>query len=224
MGEDARDRLARLHGEMRERICLMDWAPGTRLSEGDIAAEYGVSRTPIRRVLARLEDEGLVQSLHGVGTLVTDPGPEELAQTYALREELAELVGRLSPVVVGEAQRAEMAAFVARGEALAAAPDAREFARLNMAYFGFGLSLTGNAVLREVAERLYYRTARVWLRQIAALDLAEECAVFLAELRETERALSVGDPMAAALVRRAHISMSVRRLMGAPVHPVSSPE
>jgi len=213
MAEDARDRLARLHGEMRARICLMDWAPGTRLSEGDIAAEYGVSRTPIRRVLARLEDEGLVQSLHGVGTLVTDPGAEELAQTYALREELAELVGRLSPVPVDDAVRAQMAGFVARGEVLAQAPDARDFARLNMAYFGFGLSLTGNAVLREVAERLYYRTARVWLRQIAALDLAEECAVFLAELKETERALTIGDPMAAALIRRAHISMSVRRLM-----------
>ena len=215
MAEDARDRLARLHGEMRERICLMDWAPGTRLSEEGIAAEYGVSRTPIRRVLARLEDEGLVQSLHGIGTMVTDPGAEELAQTYALREELAELVGRLSPVEVGAAQRAEMAGFRAQGEALAQAPEARSFARLNMAYFAFGLSLTGNAVLREVAERLYYRTARVWLRQIAALDLAEECAVFLAELRETERALSAGDAMAAALVRRAHISMSVRRLMAA---------
>lgn len=213
MAEEARDRLARLHGEMRERICLLDWPPGTRLSEGDVAAEYGVSRTPIRRVLARLEDEGLVRSVHGVGTLVTDPDETELAQTYALRSELAELVGRLSPVAPGPEHRAALAGFLSRAEALAADPDPRAFARLNMEYFGFGLSLTDNAVLREVAEHLYYRTARVWLRQIAALDLAEECAVFLSELKETERALAAGDPMAMALIRRAHISMSVRRLM-----------
>lgn len=212
MAEDARDRLARLHGAMRDRICLLDWPPGTRLSEGDIAAEYGTSRTPIRRVLGRLEDEGLVRSLHGIGTLVTDPEPAELAQTYALRTELAELVGRLSPVTPGPADRAAMARLLARGRALAAAPDARDFARLNMDHFAFGLSLTDNAVLREVAERLYYRTARVWLRQVAALDLAQECAIFLSELTETARAVEAGDPMAAALIRRAHISMSLRRM------------
>ncbi|MGR3455601.1 GntR family transcriptional regulator [Pseudooceanicola sp.] len=215
MAEDSRDRLARLHGEMRARICLLDWPPGTRLSEGDVAAEYGVSRTPIRRVLARLEDEGLVQTLHGVGTLVTDPGAEELAQTYALRLELAELVGRLDPVSPGPEQVCRIDGFIAEAAALAAAPDARGFARLNMAYFAFGLSLTGNSVLREVAERLYYRTARVWLRQIAELELAEECAIFVSELHETRRALTAGDPMAAALIRRAHISMSARRLQNA---------
>ncbi|WP_375688129.1 GntR family transcriptional regulator [Pseudooceanicola sp. LIPI14-2-Ac024] len=215
MGEEARDRLDRLHREMRMRICLLDWAPGTRLSEGDIAAEYGVSRTPIRRVLARLEDEGLVLSQHGVGTLVTDPDAEELAQTYALRMELAELVGRLAPVVPSAAKLAKLETFLDRARALAAAPDPRDFARLNMDFFGFGLSLTGNAVLREVSERLYYRTARVWLRQIAGLDLAEECAIFLTELQDTRRALALGDCAAAALIRRAHISMSVHRLMAA---------
>ncbi|MWB76723.1 GntR family transcriptional regulator [Pseudooceanicola sp. 216_PA32_1] len=212
MAEDSRARLDRLYREMRQRICLLDWPPGARLSETELAAEFGTSRTPIRRALARLEDEGLLQSLHGVGTLVTDVDREEMARTYALRMELAELVGRLSPAPVTPAILARLDGFRDRAERLTLQPDARHFAQLNMDFFDFGLSLTENAALRETSERLYYRTARIWLQQIAALDLAEECDTFRAEVDETARALRAGDPMAAALVRRAHISMSARRL------------
>ena len=49
-------------------------------------------------MLARLEAEGLIGSPHGVGTIVTDVDVEELAQVYALRLELAPLLGRLDPV------------------------------------------------------------------------------------------------------------------------------
>ena len=51
------DRRANLHQVLRQRICLLDYAPGTRLSETDLAQEFGTSRTPLRRALARLEDE-----------------------------------------------------------------------------------------------------------------------------------------------------------------------
>ena len=49
-------------------------------------------------MLARLEAEGLIGSVHGVGTIVTDVDIEELAQVYALRMELAPLLGKLDPI------------------------------------------------------------------------------------------------------------------------------
>ncbi|MEZ5475956.1 MAG: GntR family transcriptional regulator [Thiolinea sp.] len=58
---------------MRRRICLLDYPPNTRLREEDLASEFGVSRTPLRRVLGHLESEGLVKSVrcrhdcHGCG-------------------------------------------------------------------------------------------------------------------------------------------------------------
>ncbi|MEO8530060.1 MAG: GntR family transcriptional regulator, partial [Deltaproteobacteria bacterium] len=68
-----RQRFERLYREIRLRICMLDYPPGMRLSEEAMAREFGVSRTPLRRVLGRLETEGLVQSVHGVGTMVTAP-------------------------------------------------------------------------------------------------------------------------------------------------------
>ncbi|MCA0962326.1 GntR family transcriptional regulator [Salipiger bermudensis] len=202
----------RLHAELRERICLLDYPPGTKLSEEALAAEFGTSRTPLRRVLARLEDEGLVESRHGIGTLVTDVDMALMTQVYDLRLHLSALVGQLDPLPVTPAVMAEIRDFVSRGEALLAAPDPRAFAALNSAYHGFGLSLTGSAPLRETAARLYYLTARIWLTSIPRMNLRSECAIFLGEMRETETALDAGDTAAAALIRRAHISMSVRRM------------
>ncbi|WGW03982.1 GntR family transcriptional regulator [Tropicibacter oceani] len=209
---EAATRFRRLYDALRSRICLLDYPPGTRLSEETLAQEFGTSRTPLRRVLARLEDEGLVVSRHGVGTLVTDVDVTEMAQVYALRLELSQLVGTLSPVAITAAHLDEIDSFAARAEALNQSPDPRDFARLNMDYHAFGLSLTDNAALRDTAERLYFLTARIWLKSIPHMDLAGECAIFRDEILQTRQALRAADPQAAALIRRSHISMSYHRL------------
>ncbi|MGH1423143.1 MAG: GntR family transcriptional regulator [Pseudooceanicola sp.] len=212
MVKDARNRHDRLHRAMREKICLLDWAPGAKLSETTIAAEFGTSRTPIRRALARLEDGGLVRSKHGVGTFVTEPDVHEIADIYAMRCELVELAGVLSPVSPTDDHMAILAALAERAHALKRAPDARALARLNMDFFDFGLSLTANKTLKDMSERLYYQTARLWLQQISALDLDQECNIATTEIEETSRALGVGDTRAAAAIRRAHVSMSALRI------------
>ncbi|ETW12365.1 GntR family transcriptional regulator [Roseivivax marinus] len=208
----AEERFRKLYAELRGRICLLDYPPGTKLGEEALAAEFGVSRTPVRRVLARLSDEGLVEARHGVGTIVTDVDARELSDVYALRMELAQLAGTLSPRPVTAAIRAEARDFVDRSETLVARPEPRDFATLNMDFFDFGLRLCGNAALAETSERLYYQTARIWLQTIPRLDLRREATAFAQEIRQVAAALDADDPSAAALVRRAHISMSYRRL------------
>lgn len=209
---DARTRFLRLHDMLRMRICLLDYPPGTRLSEEALATEFGTSRTPLRRVLARLEDEGLVVSQHGVGNIVTDIDPGEMARTYDLRRELAGLVGRLSPVPITEEIIAKASGFLDQGLALLEQPDIRALAHLNMVYFHFGTSLTLNEALREMSERLYYRTARIWLTVTPHLNLVDETAIFVSELRESLSALQARDGQAAADIRRAHISLCIARM------------
>lgn len=209
---DARERFAHLHGLLRTRICLLDYPPGMRLSEEALAEEFGVSRTPLRRVLNRLEDEGLVNSVHGVGTIVTDVDIEELAQVYQLRMELAELIGRLSPVAPSSELLGGFRDLVRRGKELVAKPDTRDFAQLNMDFFHALMSLTESEPLRDVSERLYYRTARIWLKSIPSLDFAEEVEVFTREMQDILTALEISDLDAAGHIRRSHISMSFRRL------------
>ena len=210
----ARDRSEWLHDEIRTRICLLDYVPGARLSETELAAEFGISRTPLRRVLGRLEDEGLVQSVHGVGTFVIDVNIDELEQTYHLRMELAELSARLSPVMPDAGLMAEFTALSARSKALLAAPTPREFAQLVTDFFLALLKLTESEPLREASERLFFQTTRIWLKSVSAsvIDLEEEVQVHDREIDDIRAALSIGDLQAAALLQRAHISMSHKRM------------
>lgn len=212
----ARSRFARMHDEIRTRICLLDYAPGTRLSEETLAAEFGVSRTPLRRVLARLEGEGLLRSMHGVGTFVTDVDIAQLAQTYRLRLELAELLGKLDPVPPSPELIEEFRALAARSKALLAEPEPRRFAQLNMDYFLTLLKLTANEPLRAISERLYFQTTRIWLKSVFAslIDLRDEVAIFDREIEDILRAIVMHDLHAAALIQRAHVSMSFVRMRG----------
>ncbi|MBO6900114.1 MAG: GntR family transcriptional regulator [Rhizobiaceae bacterium] len=213
----ARQRFEHIYHTLRTRICLLDYPPGERLREEDLAEEFGVSRTPIRRVLVKLEAEGFLRSVHGVGTIVTDIEIEELEQVYQLRVELAELIGRLMPVEPDNSKRAAFRELLSRCEGLVGKPDAREFARINMDFFHLLNSLTGNEPLREISERLYYQTTRIWLKTASRLSqyeeiLMDEIRIFHREVADIVDAVNVGDLRVVGLIRRAHISMSFQRL------------
>jgi DNA-binding GntR family transcriptional regulator len=212
----ARERFERIYRILRDRICLLDYPPGSRLSEEELAQEFQISRTPVRRVLARLESEGLVQSVHGVGTLVTDVDIEELQQVYHLRLELALLIGRLSPIPRTAADLDRIRALIARCDSALLNPDQRAFLRLNMDFFHELTAMTGNQPLREISERLYFQVARVVLKLMPQLGLVEEFIAFRREMMEVLAAAEIGDWESIGHIRRAHISMSFHRMMHHP--------
>ena len=61
-----------VYDELLARIALGDYAPGSPLSEKDLAAELGVSRTPVREALLRLQLEGLVRIIARGGIFVAE--------------------------------------------------------------------------------------------------------------------------------------------------------
>jgi DNA-binding GntR family transcriptional regulator len=163
-------------------------------------------------VLSRLEGEGLLESRHGVGTFVTDVDIDSLAQVFQLRMELAELLGKLDPIPRGEADLARVRALLVRCDKLLKKPDPKAYARLNMDFFQELGAMVGNAPLREISERLYYLTTRIWLKSVPHLNLPDEIEVFRREMADILQAMEVGDLEAVGHIRRSHISMSVKRM------------
>lgn len=208
----SRERFERIYKTIRDRICLVEYEPGERLGEEELAREFHVSRTPIRRVLSKLESEGLLESRHGVGTFVTDVDIDALAQVYQLRMELAELIGKLDPIPRSADDLERMRALLVRCDRLLKEPDANAYARLNMDFFQELGAMIGNAPLREISERLYYLTTRIWLKSVPHLNLPDEIEVFRREMADILQAMEVGDLEAVGHIRRSHISMSVKRM------------
>jgi DNA-binding GntR family transcriptional regulator len=78
---------------LRSKILTLELPPGAALSENELAAELGTSRTPVRESLILLSEEGLVQVFPQIGSFVSRVDPKKVIAAQFLREaiELAAL-------------------------------------------------------------------------------------------------------------------------------------
>lgn len=208
-----RRRFDKIYDTLRDRICLLEYQPGERLSEEVLAEEFDVSRTPLRRVLARLESEELVESRHGVGTFVSDVDIDGLAEVYQLRMGLAALVGQLNPRPPNRRLMQRVREMIERCDEIAGLSEPkRSFARLNLDYFQVLVRIVGNGPLRQISERLFYHSARIWLTMVPDDRYVDEIEIYRREMQEVLEALELGDRESIGYLRRCHISGSFYRL------------
>lgn len=82
-----------MYDTIRRKVLTLELPPGAALSENELAAALGVSRTPVRESLILLAEEGLVQVFPQVGSFVARVDPDGVADAQFLREavELAAL-------------------------------------------------------------------------------------------------------------------------------------
>ncbi len=77
-----------VHRRLRDAIISGQFEPGKRLLERELVDQMGVSRTPIREALRKLELEGLVTTVPYKGPIVAMPTVEEARQLYEVRASL----------------------------------------------------------------------------------------------------------------------------------------
>src|SRR5690606_13091999 len=73
-----------IYDQLKSAILASELAPGQQLVETALATTYGVSRTPIRQALTRLEQDGLVARTHK-GLVVRERSPDEILDIYDVR-------------------------------------------------------------------------------------------------------------------------------------------
>jgi len=83
------------YGLILEAIDVGMFRPGDRLVESDLAERFGVSRTPIREALQRLETQSLL-TRDGRSLIVASLNHNQLAELYVVRAELEGLAARLA--------------------------------------------------------------------------------------------------------------------------------
>jgi len=71
--------------ELRRRILAGTFPAGMQLRQDALAAEFGISRIPVREALVQLEAEGLVTIQPHRGAVVTELSPSEVAELFELR-------------------------------------------------------------------------------------------------------------------------------------------
>ncbi len=81
---------------IKQRLLSQELEPGTKLREEDLADQLGVSRTPVREAINKLEREGLVETIPRYGTFVANISSQDVEEIYQMREALECLAMRLA--------------------------------------------------------------------------------------------------------------------------------
>jgi len=105
-----------VHERLREMIATGELLPDTRLFQERLAASLGVSRTPLREALLRLEREGLVYTVPGRGMFVQGLVPEQAGDLYQLRWIIEPFAARLACESATPAQLERIEAIQAKHE------------------------------------------------------------------------------------------------------------
>jgi DNA-binding GntR family transcriptional regulator len=94
----------RLAATIQGRILSGHIQSGSRLRQESLAAEFGVSRTPVREALRKLQTGGLVRVEPNRGAVVHGPTAREIREAYEVRAELEGLAAELAPPRISDAQ------------------------------------------------------------------------------------------------------------------------
>ncbi len=202
-----------VYDTLRDSIRSGRLKSGQPLQEVNIAADLGVSRTPVREVLARLASEGLIQ-VEGRGYVVPQLSAQDVEEIYELRlmvepEVLRKIAGRIAGRDQVQPFRTELANMVAAHEA----GDATAFMEANYRFRDAWLKLETNSRLLRVIEQ--YSDHVRFLRVITLGD-APTRAVVIKGLRAVTSALAAGDGKAAAKAMHAHL-LQARRILRAEI-------
>jgi DNA-binding GntR family transcriptional regulator len=199
---------------LRDRICLLEYPPGTVLREADLAAEFGVSRTPLRAVLHQLSHGGLIESRDGVGTIVTDLTFDEIRDIYLMQMKLAELIGQMTPKTFTSEHQQAAKALYHRADQLKETFDVSEYWQINHDLHFLISTVIGNSALQEAWDHLYFQAARMWYRHVLT-DPSGGVESLIAELGEVTRAIDEQDAVALGYCQRNYISYGLSRLQAA---------
>jgi DNA-binding GntR family transcriptional regulator len=140
------------YARVREAIRDGTLPPGVRLTETDLAARFGVSRTPIRQAIAKLEAEGLLTHEPRRGLSVTRPDHGQMVELYVMREILEGAAARLAAQHASETEIGAMEELVAGEPAIFA--DAPKLATVNQRLHGLLYLAAHNRYLLRSLEQL----------------------------------------------------------------------
>lgn len=202
-----------LHDEVLERLRDMiiegRLEPGQRINEGQVGAQLGVSRTPLREAIKTLASEGLVEILPAKGAVVRKFSAQDLYQVLEVLKALEQLGGRIACEQAPDATIEAIHALHKRMLELYATRERLEYFKLNQAIHTAMVAASGNQVLVEMHGTLQSRIKRL---RFIGNEGPEKWAGAVAEHDEMMAALLKRDADALSEAIGKHMESTLRRV------------
>lgn len=202
---------SRAYAELRRLIATGEFPPGTFLSERQLAAQLGMSKTPVHVALERLESEGFVSISAQQGIVVRGLSVDDIVDHYELREAVESWVVRRLAGRLNAQQKEELQANLRQQHEAVAADDMAKLMQLDEQLHYLLCSYMNNREIMSTMERLRDRIHQVILR-VTDSDRARP-ADSTAEHERIIQAVLEGDGDLAAKLMTDHLEAGKHRIL-----------
>lgn len=201
-----------IYNKILDRILFLEYHSGQILNEKVLADEFEVSRTPLREVLNRLEWEQLVRILPRSGTMVAEIEFHKIMNVFQVRLEIEALAARLgaeliTPEHLDALERLERDCVAFIGER-----NLKGLANIDFEFRRILYDACNNPVLRDISNRLYNLTFRIWYVIMGRGDWGEEVQALSDEIRTIRSVLASKNPTEAASTRKSQLLQHIERI------------
>ncbi len=191
--------------QLRDKLIMLEIRPGEPINDGQLAAELGFGRTPVREAIKRLEVDHLVVSYPRRGTFATTVDFTELADVSEIRELLEPLAARRAATRANAATRRELL-DVAKAIAELEDPtpaEARELMRYDLTVHRLIYHAAANPHLEDTLIRYDNLATRIWC---LVLDKVPSVSGHITEHVELLEAVAEGDADRAGELALHHVT------------------
>lgn len=165
-----------------------------KLDERRLSTEFGVSRTPIREALARLEQEGLVHTLPRRGTFVTCKTKNQIIEMIQVWAALESMAARLITLRASTEQIASLRTLFSQTDGKTAAAHIDEYSETNIRFHQAIIQMSGSTLIASLIENLFLHLRSIRHRTISENNRVQQSIIDhmhiieALEARDTERA------------------------------------
>lgn len=200
--------LERVYSYLRSAIVSGNLPPEGRLVEEVIARKLGVSRTPVREALHKLEREGLIEYFQNRGFAVPGETEGHIAEIFEIRAILEGYILRIACERTTDVLLSELRALLKEGERCLAESQIEELHRINTLFHDRILQqVSGRARLKTLVRDLREYVLRYRAATLRSPGGAERTVEGHARII---LALETGDPDLCERIMRAHVEGAKR--------------
>jgi DNA-binding GntR family transcriptional regulator len=195
-----KDTYLRIVADIRSGAIL----PGDRLTETELAARFGVSRTPVREAIRQLEADGLVSHTPRVGATLRKLDYAEVSELYEMRSVLESTAARFAARAASDVELGELCQL---HNAMRSTDDALSRAQLNFQFHQALLDAARNRFLLQAAQSI---SNTLLILGTSTMREDERAIEANAEHGQILAALQARDPDTAESTMRLHIEAAHR--------------
>ncbi|MBB4402782.1 MULTISPECIES: GntR family transcriptional regulator [Rhizobium/Agrobacterium group] len=198
----AKTMTATAHLRLRQLILDNKWPPGYQATEQDVASQLGMSRTPVREALMRLQQDGLVSVIPRHGVRVLPVSMSDMREIYDILTSLESTAAELAASRhLSEVQIRGLEKATADMDRALAEDDLESWAQADARFHEQLLELGGNQMLKSVVLNFIDRAHRV---RMLTLKMRPKPVNSTREHADLVRAIREGDRDKARNIHRAH--------------------